>query len=307
MRTWTLPALVAALAATAFSQPPPRPSAANPPDTDIYLASLSIENDTMTVEHPQNITKSPGYDNQPSFTPDGRGVLFTSNRGGKQTDIYRYDIPTRQIARVTNTPESEYSPLVTPDRQHISVIRVEADQTQRLWQFTLDGKNPELLLKDVKPAGYYAWLDGGAIGVYVLGQPSTLQIVDRVNGHADIVARDIGRSVQHIPGTAAVSFVQREPRSGGAAGLKINAFDIKMRQTTELVDAVAGATEADTAWMPDGALLMAYKDTLYSWKLGRRDWFKVADLDAIGIHHASRIAVSPKGDRLAVVGEDSKK
>jgi dipeptidyl aminopeptidase/acylaminoacyl peptidase len=295
-------------AATAFSPQPPRPSAANPPpDTDVYLASLSTDGDTIEVERPENITKSPGYDNQPSFTPDGRAVLFTSNRGGKQTDIYRYEIATHQTTRVISTPESEYSPVVAPDRQHISVIRVEPDQTQRLWWFTLDGKNPEPVLKDVKPAGYYAWLDGGAIGVYVLGQPSTLQIVDRVTGHADIVARDIGRSIQHIPGTSAVSFVQREPKSGGAGVLKINAFDMKMRQTTELVDAVAGATEADTAWIPNGTLLMASKDTLYSWKLGRRDWFSVADLGAMGLHHVSRIAVSPKGDRVAMVGDDSKK
>jgi hypothetical protein len=142
--------------------------------------------------------------------------------------------------------------------------------------------------------------------VYVLGQPATLQIVDRVSGHADIVAHDVGRSVQHIPGTAAVSFVQREPRSGGAVALKIDAFDMKMRQLTELVDVVKGATEADTAWTPDGTLLMAYKDTLYSWKLGRRDWFNVADLGAMGLHHVSRLAVSPKGDRIAMV-EESKK
>jgi hypothetical protein len=290
----------------AFSQPP-RPSTANPPDTDIYLAPLSIDDETITVGHAENITKTPGYDNQPSFTPDGRAVLFTSNRGGaKQTDIYRYDVATHQTTRVTDTPESEYSPIVTPDRQHISVIRVEADQTQRLWQFTLDGKSPEVLLKDVKPAGYYAWLDGGAIGVYVLGQPATLQLVDRVTGHADIVARDVARSIQHIPGTAAISFVQRAPKGSGAAGLKINAFDIKMRQTTELVDAVAGATEADTAWTPDGTLLMAYKDTLYSWKLGRRDWFNVADLGAMGLHQVSRLAVSPKGDRIAIVEENRK-
>ena len=39
-----------------------------------------------------NISNSPGYDNQPSFLPDSSAVLFSSNRDGKQTDIYRYDI-----------------------------------------------------------------------------------------------------------------------------------------------------------------------------------------------------------------------
>jgi dipeptidyl aminopeptidase/acylaminoacyl peptidase len=250
------------------------------------------------------MTASPGYDNQPAFTPDGDAVLFTSIRGGgKQTDIYRYDLGSRQTTRVTNTPESEYSPTVTPDRRHISVIRVEADQTQRLWQFGLDGKNPELLLADIKPVGYHAWLDAQTIALFVLGQPATLQIADRASGKAEIVARDVGRSLQHIPSSDAVSFVQREApgKAGDPPILWIRAFDLRVRQITELTRAVTGSTEADLAWMPDGTLLMAYQDTLYSWKLGRRDWFNVADLGALGLHHVTRLAVSPHGDRLALV------
>jgi len=39
-----------------------------------------------------NITNNAGYDNQPSFAPDGGSLFFTSIRGGATTDIYRYDI-----------------------------------------------------------------------------------------------------------------------------------------------------------------------------------------------------------------------
>jgi len=303
MRTWILGAALLALTPTASSQQPTSRADAAPPDTDIYLAPLTVEDGTITVGKPENMTMSPGYDNQPAFTPEGDAVLFTSIRGGKQTDIYRYDIGTRKTTRVTNTPESEYSPTVTPDRQHISVIRVESDQTQRLWQFGRDGTNPELLLADIKPVGYHAWLDGQTIALYVLGQPATLQIADRSSGKAEIVARDVGRSLQHIPSSDAVSFVQREaPSKGGDPPiLWIRAFDLRMRQITELTRAVAGSTEADLAWMPDGTLLMVYQDTLYSWKLGRRDWMNVADLGALGVHHVTRLAVSPRGDRIALV------
>src|SRR5262245_9489234 len=88
---------------------------APPPDTEIFLATLTTTGAQTTIVRPVNITNSPGYDNQPSFTPDGRSVLFTSIRGGTQTDIYRYDITPRTVTRVTETPESEYSPTVTPD------------------------------------------------------------------------------------------------------------------------------------------------------------------------------------------------
>src|SRR5216110_2324765 len=79
------------------------------PDTEIFLAPLSTRDGALIVWPPINITNSPGYDNQPSFTPDGRSILFTSIRGSSadgpaQTDIYRYDVSTGTIARVTSTP-----------------------------------------------------------------------------------------------------------------------------------------------------------------------------------------------------------
>src|SRR5207245_4977607 len=74
------------------AQPPaPMAPVAAPPDTDIFLASFATRGQPV-VSRATNITNSPGYDNQPSFTPDGGAIFFTSNRGAMQTDIYRYDI-----------------------------------------------------------------------------------------------------------------------------------------------------------------------------------------------------------------------
>jgi dipeptidyl aminopeptidase/acylaminoacyl peptidase len=274
-----------------------------PPDTEIYLASLSMPGGQFTIGPPANITGNPGYDNQPSFTPDGRSVLFTSIRGGAQTDIYRYDIAAGRVARVTNTPESEYSPTVTPDGAHISVIRVEADGTQRLWRFTIDGTQPELVLADVKPVGYHAWADDHTLALFVLGQPATLQIADTRTGKADSFVPGINRSIQRIPGGRTVSFVQRIPSSeqGGAPTLKISELDPASRRVTPLVNAVAGAKEADCAWTPDGMLLMADQDALYGWRRGEADWHRLADLSALGLHGVSRLAVSPDGQRIALV------
>jgi hypothetical protein len=68
-----------------------------------------------------------------------------------------------------------------------------------------------------------------------------------------------------------------------------------------LTYAVAGAREADLAWTPDGMLLMAEKDALYGWRRGDPGWHLIADLAWLGLHGVSRIAVSPKGDRIAFV------
>jgi hypothetical protein len=70
-----------------------------------------------------------------------------------------------------------------------------------------------------------------------------------------------------------------------------------------LVRPAAGVTDPDLAWMPDGTLLMAARGTLYRWHAGGAAWDVVANLDALGLRNVSRLAVSPRGDRLALVAE----
>jgi WD40-like Beta Propeller Repeat len=294
-------------------QPPVRaaaqtPAAQAPPDTEIYLAPVRSVGGTITIGAPENITNNPGYDNQPFFTPDGRSVLFTSVRGGgTQTDIYRYDLATKQTAQVTHTSESEYSPTVTPSGA-LSVVRVENDdqKTQRLWQFTMAGADPRVILADVKPVGYHAWADDGTLALFVLGAnraPATLQLADARTGTAVTLATDIGRSIQPIPGSGTprhISFVQRE-RSGDTTRLVIKELDPATRAISVLTPAVEGSTEADVAWMPNGMLLMARGGILYLWRRGESAWTEVASLERLSLSGVTRLAVSPKGDYLALV------
>ena len=291
------------------AQQPTVPAA--PPSTDIWLARLTASG----IEQPINITNRPGYDNQPSFTPDGKGILFTrsnppspeaSARQG-QTDVYLYDFTTRssEATRITETPESEYSPAVTPDGQGISVIRVEPGPTtfpgqqgiQRLWRFTRDGKNPTLILRHVQPVGYHAWAADGLLALYVLGKPNTLQIADSRTGKARIVTRNIGRSLHRIPGRDTISVLHIE---GDVRTIK--ELDLKTRTLQPIVRAVESG-EGDYAWTPDGAILMSNGKELLRWSGG--DWTQFADLTALGLAGASRLAVSPDGKWLALVVPDS--
>lgn len=289
------------------------------PDTEIYLAPLTIENGQIRVGTPANITNNPGYDNQPFFTPDGRAVLFTSVRGsaparadapdGSQTDIYRYDIAARSITRVTQTPESEYSPTVMPDGSRISVVRVEADGAQRLASIAAASPGPQMdvILPDVKPVGYHAWADDHTLALFVLGangSPATLQLADTRTGRARIVATDIGRSVLRMPGTVEprhISFVQRQ-RDGERTLLIVKELDPISGTAKPLTPAVEGSREADLAWTPDGTLLMVKDDVLYAWRAGRENWETVAALSQLSLRGISRLAVSQKGNWIALVG-----
>ena len=268
-----------------------------PPATDIYVADLRTSHRTVSVGTPTNVTARPGYDNQPCFLPDGRAFLYTSARDS-QTDIYRYDLGRKASVQVTATRESEYSPTPLPNGKGFSVIRVEADSTQRLWAFDLDGAGARLVLDSIKPVGYHAWADDHTLVLFVLGTPSTLQIADSRSPAAlgTVIARDIGRSLQKIPGRAAVSFVQRDSVNGSW----LEAVDAATRRVTKLVKTPAGADFF--VWTREGIVLTASGTALYQWdpRTGG-DWTKVADLAAFGLTNLTRLAVSPRGDRIALV------
>jgi len=283
--------------------------AQGPPSTDIYLAELRARGAGNRVEvgAPVNTTHRPGYDNQPFFTPDGRAFLYTSVTDG-QADIWRYDIAAgggRSVQLTTTTPESEYSATPLPDGSGFSVVRVEADSTQRLWRFDWDGSHPTLLLAGVKPVGYHAWGDDRTLALYilgVLGQPATLQVADLRSGTATLIARDIGRGVQRIPGAGRrISFVQKgtPPDTTWA----VAELDLATSRIRTLVQTLPGVDQY--AWTPDGVLLMAKGPKLYQWSPARGpDWEEVADFTALGLEGITRLAVSPRGDRLALVGSD---
>jgi hypothetical protein len=290
--------------------PPPLPApdaaAAGLPATDIFLLHLAEQNGEVRVSpsadrrtaqpRATNITDRAGYDNQPMFTPDGRHVLYTSIREDGQADIFRYDTRRGVTEQVTRTPESEYSPTPTPDGRGISVIRVEMDSTQRLWRFDRQGRNPRLVLERVAPVGYHAWSDAHTLALFVLGSPPTLQLADTRTGEAELLAENVGRSLHRVPGRRAISFVHKVSEEEWW----IRTVDPETRQTAPVARTLPGVE--DYAWTPGGTLLMGQGSTLYRWDAGTARWRPVAELAEAGVRGITRLAVSPRGDRVAVVG-----
>ncbi len=265
--------------------------------TDIYLVEVRLQNGSYRFGIPVNVTHRKGYDNQPSFLLDGTGLLFASIGPDAQADIYRYDLLSRNILRLTATAESEYSPMLMPGGESVSVVRVERDSTQRLWGFPLEGRSPpRVILEAVKPVGYYAWVDKETVVVFVLGNPSTLQVADVKSGKIEVLARNIGRSIHRVPGRNAISFVQRSADPNGL----IEELDLGTRRIRPLVQ-LPGGNEF-YAWMPDGTLVTGQESCLYGWTEGRdAAWRRIADFTPTGMRQISRLAVSPNGDYVAIV------
>jgi hypothetical protein len=298
--------LLIALSAGSFqapaAQPSPQPAAAPPPGTDIYLVPLSAGLTSMKTAKPAPVSVAPGYDNQPMFSPDGTRLLFAANRDGKQIDIFLYERAGGRVTQLTQTAQNENSPTFLPpgigETGGFSVVQTEPDKTQRLWRFNAQGRNPQLVLTDIKPVGYHAWVDADRLALFVLGPPATLQLAHVGTGKADMAAGDIGRSLHRIPGTRMVSFAQRDP----SGEYWIKSIDIDSKEIHPLVKAVAGSSDRDYAWMPDGkTVLMSAGTKVWSWTRGAAGWTEVFDGAAHKLGNVSRLTVSPKGDAVAIV------
>jgi hypothetical protein len=286
--------------------PTPSPSPpATPPASDIFVFEVKtkLDREAKTEElrfgEPKKITEVAGYNNQPSFMPDGKTVLYTSFRNG-QTDIYRYDLSTGQTIQVTNTPESEYSPTLMPDKKNISVVRVEADKTQRLWKFPLAGGQPSLIIENIKPVGYHHWIDDHTVALFVLGgtgKPNFLEIYDLRTGKSEFVVENPGRVLTKVPNQNSFSFVHKVSDKSW----EIKAFDLRKRTSASMIATLPGAE--DYAWLPSGKLIMAKDSKLFAVvPLSGSQWAEVADFSKAGLKRITRIAVNSSGSRIAVVG-----
>ena len=69
-----------------------------------------------------NLTNNVALEESPSFTADGTVMVFSSTREG-QREIYRRDMTTGVVTRLTNTAIHELDPVISPDGTKIAFWR----------------------------------------------------------------------------------------------------------------------------------------------------------------------------------------
>jgi Tol biopolymer transport system component len=92
------------------------------------------------------LTRGGSVDRQPTFSPDGTHVLFSSNRSGN-LDLWAIDLETSAITRVTDDPAQDWDPRYTPDGHG---ILWSSDRTGNfeIWQAAADGSGARQISHD---------------------------------------------------------------------------------------------------------------------------------------------------------------
>jgi TolB protein len=91
------------------------------------------------------LTSDPADDAQPSFSPDGRRIAFTSNRAGTW-DIYVMDIDGKSVQQVAGTAAQEMHPSFSPDGTRLVYCALSARSDQwELWVVDLSSQEKRMV------------------------------------------------------------------------------------------------------------------------------------------------------------------
>ena len=272
------------------------------PESDIFLFEVSTVDGKLSLTNGKNVTDRKGYENQPFFTSDSSSFLFTQSEG-QQTDVYEYFLQSQETKRVTKTVGMEFSPTPSPDNRTISFVSDGEGANQSVWHVKRsDPGSPAWTLKDQperEPVGYYSWNHETGFIVFWSRYGHSIRLVHEsktlshyITGHA------VPTTPWIIPGTNLFSFVHRQ--ANGEVWIK--ELDPETLAIRPLV-AIDGSNHHYN-WMPDGSIVMMQGTSLVRWKANEtNEWQKLVDLAETGtIKSASRVAVSPNGKWIAIVG-----
>ena len=128
------------------------------PDYDIYTA-------TPDGKNIKNLTNSPGYDAEATISPNGKKIVFTSERDG-DLELYSMDIDGKNVKRLTFEPGYDGGAFYSPDNKMIvyrgshptdpALIKKDKDLlkqhlivplTFELWVMNADGSNKRQVTK----------------------------------------------------------------------------------------------------------------------------------------------------------------
>ena len=271
---------------TVFSQ------TANP---EIFLFSIEKKDGKFAFADGKNITNNPGYDNQPSFSLDGSSLLFTSNRNGKDTNIYEYFLADGKTTQITTSEDNEYTAKEL-DGTTINFVREGRGQEMTVWKYDRQTKQESPALKNKEPVAYYAFNSKGD-GLVWIRYAFFIHWVNPEKGINKFVTDYAQPSTpQRLPNTDNFSFMKRLPNDELWI-YEFNPGNQAVRPVVQTKD-----LKITYCWMPDGSLLLGSGTKLFRFdEKSDKTWVQIADLSSFGIKDIGRVAVSLDGKYLALV------
>src|SRR6267142_1909638 len=100
-----------------------------PSDADLFIANADGTGE-------RKLLSASGFDYNASFSPDGKWIVFTSERSGS-CDIYRVRVDGSGLERLTDDPAYDDQASFSPDGKQLVFVSTRAGGTDDLWTMEL--------------------------------------------------------------------------------------------------------------------------------------------------------------------------
>ncbi len=184
---------------------------------------IELDVDTGTT---LTLNEGVSVDRQPAYSPDGRKILFTSNRSGS-VDLWAFDRGTGALVQLTDHPANDWDGAYTPDGQSL-LFSSDRGGHLEIWTAEIDGSNPRQISSDGFDAENPTMTGDGEWIVYSSGHPD----------HAGLFkVRADGTDTTHlVPG----NWVNPEVSPDGRYALYLTTDQAQLRNEINVVEIATG-------------------------------------------------------------------
>jgi hypothetical protein len=262
------------------------------PETDLWIFKIETgKHKPATLTNPVNITNRIGYDNQPSFSNDGKKIFYVSVGTDNQADIYYFDTRKKKTVRLTSDNESEYSPVQTAQQDLVTCVVVENDSAQRIhYKDIVTGSDVKALPFD--SVGYYTFMNKDTIIYYKLTTPHSLRYYT-VSGEDRWLGNSPTRTFKAINRHTLIYGLKDSVKT------TLYKYDFLLHKGVKF--AQCPSLNEDMVWHRQYGVVISDRNRLLRFDASQNGWVTLFDLSQYGIERITRFAFDPKTKYLVVV------
>lgn len=266
-------------------------------DSKVFIFDISRGEDSVELSNLIEIPHQTGYNNQPFFISNEE-LLFSGENDG-QSDIAKFNLTTGSKQWVNSaTKGGEYSPQPIPNSENIAAVRLDPDGLQRLYEYDVNTHSSSELVPEIQVA-YFTFIDETNLLATVLNEENMDLVAINLNSkEVDTLSSRAGRSISKIPNTSVVSYTLYNENNQQ----DLYTFDITSGESVFICELPYQVQ--DYIWLNDSIILCGSGYRLFMYDTWNdSEWMPAGTIEKFGISDITRMAISPDGKKIALVGK----